>query len=545
MRFTGILGILVILLVAFLMSNNKRKIKPRVIFWGLGLQLLFAAIILGQPMVSFNAMFLFLLMIVIYLFKNTINSGKERKNQLWRVALVVGGSLFGIAILYLLVNSFYLGLLVGLLILVTLIKMVLKQPKYQVYLSAGIIVTGFAWILENRLTGAKIFAALSHKVEKFLELSILGAEYLFGNLALREYFFPDGSAGWPGFGFQFAFSVLPVIIFFASFMAVLYHLGVMQKIISAMAHFMQWTMGTSGAETLSCSANIFVGQTEAPLLIKPFVADMTLSELTTIMVGGFATIAGGVLAGYIAMGIDAGHLIAASVMSAPAAIVMGKIIFPETEHSKTAGDVKIPDNIVKTSNVLDAASSGVTDGLKLAVNVGAMLIAFVSLIALVDVILNYGDKLIDGKLLQGTYQQYSVISNVSPIHGEFTGIFPGSLKTFFGTLLRPLAWLMGVSWQYAGEVGNLLGMKLTLTEFVAYGSLADLIGQSALDEKAILVSTYALCGFANFASVGIQIGGISAIAPKRRKDLSKVAVKAMFGGAFASWLTASIAGILL
>ena len=186
-----------------------------------------------------------------------------------------------------------------------------------------------------------------------------------------------------------------------------------------------------------------------------------------------------------------------------------------------------------------------TDGLKLAANVGAMLIAFVSLIALVDVVLSYGDKLIDGKLLNGTYAQYSVISNVSPIKGEFSGIFPGSLKTLFGTILRPLAWLMGVSWKYAGEVGNLLGMKLTLTEFVAYGSLAVLIRQNALDDKAILISTSALCGFANFASIGIQIGGISAIAPSRRSDLSKVAMKAMFGGAFASWLTASIAGILL
>ncbi|MBN2282235.1 MAG: NupC/NupG family nucleoside CNT transporter [Candidatus Marinimicrobia bacterium] len=437
-----------------------------------------------------------------------------------------------------------ISLLFWLLLAALLVKAIFRQPRYNNYLAGGLLNIGYAWILLNHYTGNQIFAALSHKVEKFLALSLLGAEYMFGNLALRKHFFSDGSA-WPGFGFQFAFSVLPVIIFFASVMAILYHLGIMQKVVAAMAKFMQWTMGTSGAETLSCSANIFVGQTEAPLLIKPFLEDMTISELATIMVGGFATIAGGVLAGYIALGIDAGHLIAASVMSAPAAIVIAKIIFPESEHSKTAGDVEIPEDIIKTSNLLDAATSGVSDGLKLAANVGAMLIAFVSLIALVDILLAYGDKLIDGKLLKGTYERYSVVSNVSPIQGEYLGIFPGSLKTFFGMIFRPLAWMMGVSWKYAGEVGNLLGIKLTLTEFIAYGSLAELIQKSALDDKAVLISTYALCGFANFASIGIQIGGISAIAPGRRSDLSKVAVKAMFGGAFASWLTASIAGILL
>lgn len=543
MRFVGVLGIIAILFISFLMSNNKKKISVRVILWGLGLQILFAAIILGKKNMSFSAMYLFVLLIIVYLLKDLVNSGKNRQQQILYVGgIVVAVSVITVA-LFFAFNSLIISWIFWILLLVSIAKMLLKQPKYQVFISSAVINTGIAWILEKQLTGSDIFAALSHKVEKFLNLSIMGAEYMFGNLALRKFFFTDGST-WPGFGFQFAFSVLPVIIFFASFMAVLYHLGVMQKIIAAMAHFMQWTMGTSGAETLSCSANIFVGQTEAPLLIKPFVPDMTLSELMTIMVGGFATIAGGVLAGYIAMGIDAGHLIAASVMSAPAAIVIAKIIYPETKRSKTAGDVKIPEDVVHTTNVLDAATAGVTDGLKLAANVGAMLIAFVSLIALLDVILSYGDRLIDGKLLKGVFTQYSVTSNISPVKGEFAGIFPGSLKTLFATILRPLAWLMGVSWQYAGEVGNLLGMKLTLTEFVAYGSLAELIGKQALDAKAILISTYALCGFANFASVGIQIGGISAIAPGRRSDLSKVAVKAMFGGAFASWMTACIAGVL-
>ena len=326
-------------------------------------------------------------------------------------------------------------------------------------------------------------------------------------------------------------------------MSVLYYLGIMQKVIQAMSRFMRWTIGTSGAETLSCSANIFVGQTEAPLLIKPFLENMTKSELLTIMVGGFATIAGGVLAGYIAMGVPAGHLVAASVMSAPAALVIGKIIFPEKEHSQTAGDVALPEFDVG-SNAIEAASNGITDGLKLAVNVGAMLIGFIALIAVLDVILNWLDSIIDGSLLNGIYAAYDS-SGLSPIKGEFSGYFPGSLRTFFGTILSPLAYLMGVPWNDATQVGNLLGIKLSLNEFVAFGTLGDYINKGLISERAIIISTYALCGFANFSSIGIQIGGISAIAPSRKSDLAKVGLKAMFGGAIASWLTATIAGIFI
>ncbi|MDD5230966.1 MAG: nucleoside transporter C-terminal domain-containing protein, partial [Candidatus Marinimicrobia bacterium] len=298
---------------------------------------------------------------------------------------------------------------------------------------------GFAWLMVHGYTGQAVFAFIAQKVEKFLGLAVLGSEFLFGNLALDKYFFPSQGA-WPGFGMQFAFSVLPVIIFFASFMAILYHLGVMQAIIKVMARFMQWTMGTSGAETLSCTANIFVGQTEAPLLIRPFIDQMTLSELLTVMLGGFATIAGGVLAGFIRMGVPAGHLIAASVMSAPAAMVVAKIIYPETNLSKTAGKVELPPDTVESTNLLDAAARGVTDGLKLAANVGAMLIAFIALIGLIDTILGLLDRLIDGNLLKGTYAAYTSASGFSPAKGEFGGIFPGSLKTLFSTILRPLAW---------------------------------------------------------------------------------------------------------
>jgi CNT family concentrative nucleoside transporter len=543
MRFIGVLGILVLLGIAFLMSNNKRKIKLRVIIWGLLLQLLFAAVILGSTSLSYIALSVFLLLIFIYLFRDEINQSETRQKQILSAVLVIAGLLLASGAFYLLGRIGVLAWLFWLILFAILVKAIFKVRAYQKILVAALMTSGFVWLLSEGITGEAIFEWASHKVEKFLNLADLGAEFLFGNLALEKHFFTDGSH-WPGFGFQFAFTVLPVIIFFASFMAILYHLGIMQKIIQLMARFMQWTMGTSGAETLSCSANIFVGQTEAPLLIRPFLDDMTLSELLTVMVGGFATIAGGVLAGYISIGISAGHLIAASVMSAPAALVVAKIIYPETAISRTAGDVDIPQDLVKSTNLLDAASRGVTDGLKLAANVGAMLIAFIALIGLVDSLLSVCDRLIDGRLFHGTYQPYAIVSSMSPVKGEFTGYFPGSIKTLFGTILRPLAWVMGVSWNYAGEVGNLLGIKLALTEFVAYGTLAELIRTHAISEKAIVISTYALCGFANFASIGIQIGGIGALAPKRRSDLSKVALKAMFGGAIASWVTACIAGIL-
>mgnify|MGYP006278359677 CR=1 FL=1 len=544
MRFIGILGIISLLGLGFLLSNNRSRIKPRIIIWGLSLQFLFAAIILGKGWLSFSAMLLFLGMLIIYMFKEYVNKGESREKQIFRLVAIVAGILLVSGLLYFIRGLGITGWIFWLALAAIFILPFFKLHKYQRILASIMLLSGFVWLVSNGMTGDEIFHQVSLKVKKFLSLSDLGAEFLFGNLAIDKYFFPDTNS-WPGFGSQFAFTVLPVIIFFSAFMSILYHLGIMQKVVIAMAKFMKWTLGTSGAETLSCSSNIFVGQTEAPLLIKPFLENMTKSELMTIMVGGFATIAGGVLAGYIAMGIPAGHLIAASVMSAPAAIVMGKILFPETKESETAGDVKIPSDIIKSSNLLDAASQGVTDGLKLAVNVGAMLIAFIALIGLLDLILNFADKLIDGSLLNGTYVNYKTVSSMSPVKGEYAGIFPGSIKTFFGTIFRPLAWLMGVSWQNAAEVGNLLGIKLTLTEFVAYGSLADLIQQGAISTKAEVVSTYALCGFANFASIGIQIGGISALAPSRRADLSSLALKAMFGGAFASWITAAIAGILL
>lgn len=286
---------------------------------------------------------------------------------------------------------------------------------------------------------------------------------------------------------------------------------------------------------MSCCANIFVGQTEAPFLVKPFLNDMTKSELHAIMVGGFATVAGGVLAGYVKMGVSPGHLIAASVMSAPAALVIAKLLYPETEHSRTAGDVDIP-KVKVADNLVGAAANGVSDGLQLALNVGAMLIAFIALVAFVDLLMGAADAWIDGTLLGGA---------LHPTTGEYHGFVPGSLKTLFGSVFGYVAYLLGVPWVDRVEVGNLLGLKITANEFLAYQQLGELIQKEALTPRAITIATYALCGFANFSSIGIQIGGIGALAPDRRGELARLGLRAMWGGALASWMTATMAGMLL
>ena len=540
MRFVGVLGMLVLLGLAWAMSYHRRDVRLRIVFWGLGLQFLFAVIILRQDYWSFAGMGVLGLLVAVFLLRHD-QANPERGAG--AVAMMLAAAC-AIGVILGLLGSPVVGIVAVAAVVLLLVNSRLRlAPRLQAPLGILLVVATIAWLVANDLHGQIIFGALSDKVTAFLSLSDYGARFLFGNLADRQYFFPGGAASWPGFGFQFAFKVLPTIIFFGGFMAILYYLGIMQVVIVALARFMRWTVGTSGAETLSCTANIFVGQTEAPLLIKPFLNEMTKSELLTIMVGGFATIAGGVLAAYIAMGIPAGHLIAASVMSAPAALLIGNIIYPELEHSVTAGDVNMPA-IDSGDNVIEAAANGITDGLKLAVNVGAMLIGFIALIAVLDVTLNWFDSLVDGSLLHGTWVAYGS-GGMSPVTGEFSGIFPGSLQTLFGTLLRPLAFLMGVPWADAAKVGNLLGIKISLNELVAYGVLGSYVQEGVISNRAMIISTYALCGFANFSSIGIQLGGIAAVAPRRRADLAKLGLKAMFGGAIASWLTASVAGILL
>ena len=541
MRLVSVLGLFALLGIAWLISAHRTKVNVRTVVWGIGLQFLLGVIILRDNYLSFVGMGVFAGLIGAYVL---LRPGGLLTGRLPLALVTLVGAGAGAAALgWALPSALPWVVLICLAMAMAggWLKLpdAIRQSSVLILLSGGV-----SWLVVSGRTGSTVFAAFSDKVAAFLSLSDYGSRFLFGNLADGQYFFPGPDAGWPGFGFQFAFKALPTIIFFGGLMGVLYHWGVIQKVIEAMARFMRWTIGTSGAETLSCSANIFVGQTEAPLLIKPFLDEMTDSELLTIMVGGFATIAGGVLAAYVALGVDAGHLIAASVMSAPAALVFGKIIFPETEHSVTAGDISMPE-IDTGANTIEAATGGITDGFKLALNVGAMLIGFIALIAVVDVLFNWVDSIIDGRLLHGAWVTYSS-GGMSPVNGEFAGIFPGSLQTLFGTILRPLAWLMGVPWSEAGLVGNLLGIKLSLNEFVAYGQLGNYIhSPEGLSPRAIVISTYALCGFANFSSIGIQIGGIAAVAPGRRSDLARLGFRAMLGGALASWMTATIAGILL
>ena len=404
-RFIGLLGIVVLLAIAFALSNNRKQINMRIIGWGLGLQAIFAIFILKTP---------------------------------------IGGPLFGF---------------------------------------------------------------LDKTIRKLISFSDAGSDFLFKS------FVPD--VGYHVAMINFAFRALPTIIFFSSFMAVLYHFGIIQMFVKWIARAMQKTMGTSGSETLSVSANIFVGQTEAPLMVRPFIQHMTKSELMAVMTGGFATVAGGVLAIYVMWLADipgiAGHLLAASVMSAPGALVVAKIIYPETESSETMGDLKI--NIKqKSTNAMEALGDGATSGLKLAANVAAMLVAFVSLVAMINYLLGFA----------GT-----------------------SMESILGFIFKPLAWTMGVPWSEAGTLGTLMGKKIVFTELIAYGDLKELMSTGAITDRTAIIASYALCGFANFGSIGIQLGGIGGMAPERKKDLAKLVTKAMVGGALASWLTATIAGLLI
>ncbi|MCA9543572.1 MAG: NupC/NupG family nucleoside CNT transporter, partial [Myxococcales bacterium] len=353
--------------------------------------------------------------------------------------------------------------------------------------------------------GRKSFVYLKDAFTALLEYYKAGADMVLGGIATDR-------------PFVFILAVLPTIIFFSSLMAVLYHLRIMQALVGGVAWLMRRTMGTSGAESLSAAGNIFVGQTEAPLLIRPFVEKMTLSELMAVMVGGFATVAGSVFAVYVGLLQDsfpdiAGHLLTASVMSAPAALVIAKIMVPETEVSETAeGGAQAGKS--EYSNLIDAAATGAADGLKLAMNVAAMLLAFVALIALANGLLAF---------VGGWFG-----------HGDIT------IQGILGKLLSPLAWIMGVAWEDAQTVGSLLGTKTVVNEFVAYLDLTTALKAGQInDPRSVVIATYALCGFANFGSIAIQIGGISAIAPGRRKDLAKLGLKAMIGGTLASLLTAS------
>ncbi len=405
-RFTGLLGLVVIMAVAFLLSPHKRAIKPRLIAWGLGLQFTFAFLVLKTD--------------------------------------------FG-----------------------------------------------------------KLFEFASTAVNALLQYAESGSQFLFG---------PLGTKGGP-YGVIFAFQVLPIVIFIASLFAIMYQLGIMQVLVRAMAVMMQKVMGVSGAESTCVAASIFMGQTEAPLTIRPFLAGLTQSELFTIMTSGMAHVSGAVMAAYVKIAmVDIKHLLTAVIMTAPATIMLAKIIMPEVDEPETMGNVKV--EVEKPGvNIIDAAARGAGDGLQLALNIGGMLIAFLALIALANGILGW----------------------IHTLPGM--GWLPPTMERIFGAIFAPLAWLMGVSWNDCATIGDLLGTRLVLNEFVAFLKLGPLKAQ--LDPRSFTIATYALCGFANLSSIAIQIGGIGALAPTRKSDLARLGLKAVAAGSMANFMSACIAGMLL
>lgn len=354
--------------------------------------------------------------------------------------------------------------------------------------------------------GQEIFKGLGAFVTTILNFSYAGSEFVFGEIGKQR----------SNLGVVFAFQIMPAIIFVSALFAILYYLGVMQMVVKALAVAMNKIMGASGAESLNVAASIFMGQTEAPLTIRPFLPRMTRSELMTVMTAGMAHVSGSIMAAYIAFGIEARHLLTAVIMTAPGTIMMAKILEPETEVPETLGGVKV--DIPRTDvNVLDAAARGTSEGLHLMLNVIAMLISFIALIALINGLFGW-------------------------IHGALPW-FPESLQTVLGWVFRPIAWIMGVPWEDSGQVGALLGERMVINEFIAYAHLGPL--KPSLNPVSFTIATFALCGFANLSSVGIQIGGIGALAPERKHDLARLGFRAMIAGTLANFLSATLAGILL
>ena len=412
-RFTGILGLVTMLGLAFAFSTNRHAIRLKTVAWGLGLQFVFAVFVLR------------------------IDAGR------------------------------------------------------QAFQKAGDVV--------NRL----------------LSYAFAGSQFVFGELGKQ------GSH----LGFYFAFQVLPTIIFIAAFFAVLYHYGIMQFIIKIAAWVMTRVMGASGAESLNVAASIFMGQTEAPLTIRPFLPDLTRSELMTVMTSGMAHVSGGIMAAYIAFGIEPKHLLSAVIMTAPGTLLMAKMLVPETEKPRTAGRVVMNEEEERTEkeeNLLGAVARGTTDGLHLALNIAAMLISFLALIALINGIMGG-------------------IHSWLGSHGIFW--FPESLEKIFGVLFAPVAWVIGIPWRDCPIVGNLLGTRMVLNELVAFSMLGP--QRAVLDPRSFTIATFALCGFANLSSIGIQIGGIGALAPNKKGELARLGIRAMLAGTMANLMSASIAGMLL
>lgn len=379
----------------------------------------------------------------------------------------------------------------------------------------------FAWIVIRFTWGQRTLQTAGTAVNKLLAYAFKGSTFVFGNLgypADPNAHLPFLDPGSSQLGFIFAFQVLPTIIFISAFFALLYHLGVMQVIIKAMAWVMNRLMGVSGAESLNVAASIFMGQTEAPLTIRPLLPECTKSELMTIMTAGMAHVSGGIMAAYIGYGIKAENLLAAVIMTAPGTILMAKMLVPETEQPKTAGTVEISkEEMHKDANILGAIARGTIDGGQLAFNVAIMLISFLALIAMVNGIMGW-------------------------THNHFA-FFPQSIQKVLGVIFAPVAWLIGVPGKDIGAVGSLLGTRTVINELVAYSDLGAM--KAALDPRSVTIATFALCGFANFSSIGIQIGGIGALAPNKRDQLAKLGFRAMIAGTMANLMSASIVGLLM
>ena len=467
-RFTALIGFFAILAIAWLLSTDRKAIKWRPVVWGLVLQIVIAILVL---------------------------KGKEIANALSPIALPL--ERYGAALVFVIVA-----------LVVSLLARLIPPPTRRILWSIFGVFALYLFLTFNLL--AYIFEKMKEIVNNLIGYTKEGATFVFGKL---------GNGDDPGIGFIFATQVLPTIIFIASIFAILYYLGVMQVVVKAFAKLMTRFMGASGAESTSVAASIFMGQTEAPLTIRPFLADMTMSELMTIMTAGMAHISGGIMAAYVLVAkVDVIHLLTAVIMTAPGAIMIAKMIVPETEVPKTGGEVEVvvPKQDV---NVIDAAGRGAIEGLHLSLNVLGMLIAFIALVALVNGMFGY-------------------------VHGFWTW-FPASLDIVLGYIFRPIAWAMGVSWKDSVTVGNLLGTRMVLNEFVAFVKLGEPAIAATLDHRSFVITTYALCGFANFSSIAIQIGGIGSLAPTRRGDLARLGLRAMIAGTLANFLTATIAGMLL
>ncbi len=477
-RFSALLGFVVILGIAIGLSNNRRAIRWKTVGWGLLLQILVAITVLKGTLIA---------------------------TTLAPIALPMSREAAGV-------------LFVVLAIVVYQIARRMQQPAPRRTLWAAFgVVTAYLFLSFNLL--AFLFETLKEIVNRLLGYTAEGARFVFGPLG-------DGSSS---LGLIFATQVLPTIIFIASIFAILYYVGAMQVVVRFFAKMMTRFMGASGAESTSVAASIFMGQTEAPLTIRPFLPEMTNSELMTIMTAGMAHVSGAIMAAYVLVAhVDVIHLLTAVIMTAPGAIMMAKIIVPETEQPKTGGDIEVvvPKQDV---NVIDAAGRGAIEGLHLALNVAGMLIAFIALVALFNGIFGY----VHNWLLAS-----------APAVAAY---FPASLDILMGWIFRPIAWAMGVSWKDSLQVGNLLGTRMVLNEFVAFARLGEIVKANphALDPRSFVIVTYALCGFANFSSIAIQIGGIGSLAPSRRGDLARLGLRAMLAGTLANFLTATIAGMLL